>query len=308
MTAAEVVDLIVGYGKAGGAPVATNTTVTARAPGRLRLRGRHDQGRGKPAAVVLASGLQPGHGPGGRRGRPAPGSPRCRSWTTAGPRTFPTAASWWSARRPVALQIADELHRSGRPGDTWPCGEHVRLPRDLPIPKDILWWMDAAGCTREGYREVLDIVRARNLPSMQLVGTPQRTTMDAQRPVRYGHQPHRGRLGAIRDGVALFSGSLPQTFAPWRPQARPGRLLNLIDEWADVIVCDRPEQAPPRATRVPDAAAAGAGCSGPVGSRPSSGRPVTAGPTGHGSASRLPGPQGSVRTTVAVITDVPAST
>ena len=37
---------------------------------------------------------------------------------------------------------------------------------------DILWWLDAAGVLDERYDELDDLVRARNLPSMQLVGSP----------------------------------------------------------------------------------------------------------------------------------------
>ena len=44
--------------------------------------------------------------------------------------------------------------------------------------RDILWWMDASGLLDERYDEVPDLVRARNLPSMQLVGSPQRATLD----------------------------------------------------------------------------------------------------------------------------------
>jgi hypothetical protein len=38
--------------------------------------------------------------------------------------------------------------------------------------------MDAAGLLDERYEQVPDLQRARNLPSMQLVGTPQRATLD----------------------------------------------------------------------------------------------------------------------------------
>jgi putative flavoprotein involved in K+ transport len=36
---------------------------------------------------------------------------------------------------------------------------------------DILWWMDASGLLDERYNEIPDLVRARRLPSMQLVGS-----------------------------------------------------------------------------------------------------------------------------------------
>ena len=59
----------------------------------------------------------------------------------------------------TGTQIADEIHRSGRPV-TLAVGEHVRVPR-VYRGKDIQWWMDAAGVLDERYDEVDDIVRAR---------------------------------------------------------------------------------------------------------------------------------------------------
>ena len=71
------------------------------------------------------------------------------------------------------VQIAEELHRSGRPV-TLAVGEHVRMPRTYR-GRDILWWMDGSGVLDERYDEIEDLVRARHLPSMQLVGSPSRT-------------------------------------------------------------------------------------------------------------------------------------
>jgi putative flavoprotein involved in K+ transport len=45
------------------------------------------------------------------------------------------------------IQIAEELHRSGRPV-TLAVGEHVRMPR-THRGMDMLWWMDASGLLDE---------------------------------------------------------------------------------------------------------------------------------------------------------------
>ena len=45
----------------------------------------------------------------------------------------------------TGVQIADELHRSGRPV-TLAVGEHVRMPR-LYRGRDIFWWMERSGCS-----------------------------------------------------------------------------------------------------------------------------------------------------------------
>ena len=76
------------------------------------------------------------------------------------------AVRWWWARPATGVQIADEVHRSGRPA-TLAVGEHVRMPRTYR-GKDILWWMDRTGLHDERYDEIDDIVRASDgfrLPS-----------------------------------------------------------------------------------------------------------------------------------------------
>jgi putative flavoprotein involved in K+ transport len=71
------------------------------------------------------------------------------------------------------VQLADELHHSGRPV-TLAVGEHVRMPRTYR-GRDILWWLDAAGVLDQRYDEAGDLARARHVPSMQLVGSAGRT-------------------------------------------------------------------------------------------------------------------------------------
>ena len=75
-----------------------------------------------------------------------------------------------------------------------------------------------------------DLVRARNLPSMQLVGSPQRATVDLNSLRRLGVRLV-GRLAGIRDGTAQFSGSLPNVCA--LADLKLGRLLDTIDGWVD---------------------------------------------------------------------------
>jgi putative flavoprotein involved in K+ transport len=88
--------------------------------------------------------------------------------------------------------------------------------------------MDASGLLDERYDQVPDLVRARHLPSMQLVGSPGRT-VDLNALRREGVRLV-GRLAGIRDGVAQFSGSLPNVCA--LADLKLGRLLDMIDAWA----------------------------------------------------------------------------
>jgi putative flavoprotein involved in K+ transport len=127
----------------------------------------------------------------------------------------------------TGVQLADEIRRTGRPV-TISVGEHVRLPRTYR-GRDVLWWMDAAGIWNQRYDEIDDLARARKLPSPQLVGTPERTTLDLNTLSAAGVEIV-GRLSAIRDGRALFSGGLRNQFA--LADLKMGRLLDTFDDWA----------------------------------------------------------------------------
>jgi putative flavoprotein involved in K+ transport len=95
-----------------------------------------------------------------------------------------------------------------------------------------------------------DIARARRVPSLQLAGTPDRSTLDINALTEMGVKLV-GRLGGIsEDGEAQFSGSLRNMCA--LSDLKMGRLLDRIDEWAqkngfDDAACP-PHRLPP--TRV----------------------------------------------------------
>jgi putative flavoprotein involved in K+ transport len=127
----------------------------------------------------------------------------------------------------TGIQIADEVHRSGRPV-TMAAGEHVRMPRTYR-GKDIQWWLHRIGRLDERYDEVDDIVRARHVPSPQLVGTPDRATLDLNALTAQGVRLV-GRLSAINDAKAFFSGSLPNVCS--LADLKLIRLLEEIDDWA----------------------------------------------------------------------------
>ena len=128
-------------------------------------------------------------------------------------------------------------------------GEHVRLPRTYR-GRDVLWWMDVAGVWDQRHDEVDDLTRARRLPSPQLVGTPERATLDLNALSDMGVELV-GRLSAVRDGRALFSGGLRNMFS--LADLKMERLLDTFDEWASTdgraLDAGPPERFP--ATRVP---------------------------------------------------------
>ncbi|MEW2473385.1 MULTISPECIES: NAD(P)-binding domain-containing protein [Micromonospora] len=127
----------------------------------------------------------------------------------------------------TGVQLAAELQRSGRQV-ILATGEHVRLPR-VYRGRDVLWWMDASGVWDQRYDEVDDLTRARRLPSPQLVGTPERSTLDLNALTALGVELV-GRLAAVRDGTALFSGGLRNVCSLADLKMR--RLLAGFDEWA----------------------------------------------------------------------------
>src|SRR3954452_22980170 len=139
----------------------------------------------------------------------------------------------------TGVQLAHEIHLSGRPV-TLSVGEHVRGPR-IYRGHDIHWWMDVAGVLDERYDEVDDIVRARRVPSMQIAGTDERADFDLNALTAVGVKIV-GRLAGLRDGVALFSGSLRNKCE--LADLKLGRLLGTIDEWATESGLDD-EVAPP---------------------------------------------------------------
>ena len=125
------------------------------------------------------------------------------------------------------LQIADELARAGREV-TLAVGDHVRLPRTYR-GMDIHWWMDTVGQLDERYDEVEDLARARRLPSLQLVGSPERRTLDLNTVAAEGVHLV-GRLVGRNGHRAQFSGSFANmcTSADLKQQ----RLLDRLDEYA----------------------------------------------------------------------------
>src|SRR4029078_8191134 len=105
---------------------------------------------------------------------------------------------------------------------------HVRAPRSYR-GRDIQRWMDDTGMMDERYDEVDDIVRVRRLPSLQIVGTPNRTTLDLNALTSIGVRLV-GLFAGINDGRAQFSGSLLNMCE--MADLKLGRLLDAFDEWA----------------------------------------------------------------------------
>jgi putative flavoprotein involved in K+ transport len=140
------------------------------------------------------------------------------------------------------IQLAREIHAAGR-RVVLSVGEHVRLPRTYR-GRDIQWWMDAIGAMDVRYDSMVeDIERARRLPSLQLIGTPERVTVDLNSLCKAGVELV-GRLVGLCDGKAQFSGSLANHCA--LADLKMNRLLASIDDWVNANGLTRQFPAPHR--------------------------------------------------------------
>ena len=228
MTTPEVVAFVSGYAAAIAAPVRTATTVTSV---RTDGEGYHvatTDGDYASRSVVLATGacnqavVPPLHA-----AVPA-GVVSVTAMDYRRPDQLPPGGVLVVGASATGVQLADELRRSGR-HVVLAVGEHVRMPRTYR-GRDVLWWMDASGVWNQRYDEIDDITRARRLPSPQLIGSPERTTLDLNALAGSGVELV-GRLAAVRDGRALFSGGLRNQFA--LADLKLERLLDTFDGWAD---------------------------------------------------------------------------
>ena len=228
MDRSEIVAFIDRYAAVVDAPVRSNTKVEAVRPADGGYDVVTDEGTWRCRCVVIASGAHR------LPAVPAFAEALPDNVTSVNPLEYrhpdqlPDGGVLVVGAASTGIQLADEIHASGRPV-TISVGEHVRMPRTYR-GRDIQHWMDAIGRLDERYDEVEEILRARAVASPQLVGTPDRRTLDLNRLTDAGVQM-RGRVGAIRDGVALFSGGLTNHCA--LADQKLGRLLDEIDEWID---------------------------------------------------------------------------
>ena len=227
MTMREVIDFISRFAVVAGVPVRTQTTVTAVKRSDAGYEVATTNGSLRCSTIIVASGAcNVARVP--SLSKAVPPSIQCFTpFTYRNPSDLPEGGVLVIGASATGVQLADEIRRSGRRVIV-AVGEHVRLPRTYR-GRDVLWWMEACGVWNERYDEIDDIARARKLPSPQLVGSPQRTTLDLNTLTAAGVELV-GRLAAIRAGRALFSGGLRNQFA--LADLKMNRLLDTFDEWA----------------------------------------------------------------------------
>ena len=226
MTVPEVISFIDHYADVISAPIQTRTTVTSVSCADDGYQVDTNRGTWKCRAIVVASGACNIASVPAIASSAPPSIAMVTPLDYRNPEQLKEGGVLVVGASATGTQLADEIHRSGRPV-TLSVGEHVRMPR-VYRGRDIQWWMDAAGVLDERYDQVDDINRARNVPSPQLVGSPERSTLDLNALTGIGVKLI-GRLAVIRDGTAQFSGSLRNNCA--LADLKMNRLLNTIDEW-----------------------------------------------------------------------------
>jgi putative flavoprotein involved in K+ transport len=228
MTAGEVVDFVSDYAAHIAAPIIARTTVTRVTPAAAGYRVSTTRGDWLCRAVVAATGAFNVPMIPRIAGGVPPGVAQVTAREYRNPAQLDEGAVLVVGASATGLQLAQEIRQSGR-SVTLAVGEHVRMPR-VYRDRDVQWWMLNSGILDQRIEEIDDPQRGRRLPSPQLVGTPGRATLDLNALQAQGVEVV-GRLAGIRDGKALFSGSLRNVCS--LADLKMNRLLDAFDEWAD---------------------------------------------------------------------------
>jgi putative flavoprotein involved in K+ transport len=203
MSSAEVAQFIARYAGFIGATVRTGTTVRSVSQHGETFHVCTEQRGWRCHAVVMANGAH------GIANVPAlaaslPGSVRSMSAKEyRNPERLDPGGVLIVGASATGVQLADEIAASGREV-TLAAGEHIRMPRAYR-GRDIQWWLTHAGLLDQRFDAVEDLVRARRVPSPQLIGAPRSLDLNAltARGVRIV-----GRLVGLDGSTARFSGAL----------------------------------------------------------------------------------------------------
>ena len=206
MSMPEVIDYFEQYAQSFSAPVQDETTVLSVkrfADGGYVVR--TNQGDWRARTVVVATGHCD-----------VPFVPKAASKLSEGvhqvvpshyknPEQLPQGGVLVVGASASGIQLAQEIHRSGRPV-TLAVGRHTRMPRRYR-GRDITWWLETSGMLDERADRAFNLESARRQPSLQLVGTPDNQTIDLAALQEQGVRL-AGRVSDVDDARVSFSDDL----------------------------------------------------------------------------------------------------
>jgi putative flavoprotein involved in K+ transport len=227
MDMSEMVEFVSAYALQSDAPVRTHTTVLGVRPCREGYTVSTNQGEWWCRAVVIASGaFNDAAVPKVSNAVPS-NILQVTAKQYRNPKQLPEGGVLVVGASATGLQLAQEIQLSGR-ATTLAVSSHVRMPRYYR-GRDIQWWMLASGILDQQIADVDDPTRVRRLPSPQLIGTADHSTIDlnvlSEAGVRLA-----GRLAGVRNGKAQFSGALRNVCSLADLKMR--RMLRAFDDWA----------------------------------------------------------------------------
>jgi putative flavoprotein involved in K+ transport len=221
----DLVAFLTGYADSFSAPVREDTAVVhvRRQSGGYRVLS--NQGVYTSANVVIATGAADlAHVPDLARGlsRAVHQVPANRYH---GPASLPDGGVLVVGASATGVQLADELHRSGR-AVVLAAGGHTRVPRTYR-GMDIMWWLDRTGAFDRTLDSMMDPAAARREPSFQLAAG--HADLDLAVLARQGVQV-AGRLRGADGRRLVFADDLHVTSADADRRLR--QLLQRIDAHA----------------------------------------------------------------------------
>ncbi len=176
MTAGEVADFFARYARSSDAPVEEQSAVES-----LRFDGekyelRTTNASWTAARVVIATGWSDRPAIPALAGELSADVRQIAPNRYQNPSSVPDGGVLVVGASATGVQLADELRAAGR-DVVLAVGRHSRLPRRYR-GMDIFWWLDRIGVRDKTIDEMPDPARARHEPSLQLVGGPDRRSVD----------------------------------------------------------------------------------------------------------------------------------
>jgi putative flavoprotein involved in K+ transport len=241
MTMPEVISYFERYAKSFSAPVQDETTVLGVERAECGYRVRTDQGDWQAPNVVVATGhCDVPFVPKLAAGLPS----RIHQVVPShykNPDQLPKGGVLVVGASASGIQLAQEIHRSGRPV-TLAVGRHTRIPRRYR-GRDISWWLEASGILAERAERAFNLESARHQPSLQLVGTPDHRSIDLGVLQKEGVRL-AGRLESADGGRIRFCDDLGRNMDA--AEHKLDRLLERIDAFIEetLMAAGAPDHRP----------------------------------------------------------------